>query len=70
MKDLLPRLKPAKGDTTRFRKLYAMDCAMDNGKGDVMSVIDGYTDAFFDGDAKAGTNLLRILFIVRHKCQE
>lgn len=64
MNDLFPRLKPAKGDTSRFRKLYAMDCAVDSGRGDIMSAVDGYTDAFFDGDAKAGTNLLRILFIV------
>lgn len=62
--DLLPRLKPAKGDTARFKKLYAMDCATDNGTGNIVPVVHGYTDAFFDGDTKAGTNLLRILFIV------
>lgn len=65
MCELFPRLKPTKGDSPRFRELYAMDRAADNGNGDIMPVFDGYTDAFFDdGDAKAGTNLLRIFFIV------
>lgn len=65
MNALLPRLKPDKGDTPRFRKLYAMDCAADDDNpGLIVPVVHGYTNAFFDGDAKAGTNLLRILFIV------
>lgn len=64
MYELFPRLKPAKGDTARFRKLYAMDCAADNSNGDIIPAVEGYTDAFFDGDAKAGANLLRILFMV------